>query len=167
MFSRSGVRLLVLGGLLAAAAAGAACSSKGAQYPEDSARYKKIDAAVESLRTAYARKDLGAMNALMLPGEPQDRLEQDIKKDFDTFEQIDLDFALDRIVIEGDDISVFLHWQGQWKRKPDSPGLRERGHGVLRWVGKQSILLQSIEGDLPFGMATRILESPTGAERRG
>ena len=35
------------------------------------------------------------------------------------------------------------------------PGLRQRGHARLQWVGTQSILLRGVQGDLPFGMKTR------------
>lgn len=139
---------------------GVACSSKGPQYPEDHARYKRIDQAVETLREAYVKKDLSRINALMLPGDQPERMEQDIKKDFQAFEEINLGFAIDRIVIEGDTIDVFLHWGGEWKKTAADTGTRERGHGMLRWVGVQSILLQGGEGDLPFGMASRRTEPP-------
>jgi hypothetical protein len=131
------------------------CSSKGPQYPEEHARYRRIDAAVESLRQAYVQKDYSAIEALVLPVDSLERMEADIKKDFEQFHDITLDFTIDRINIDGDLIDVFVHWQGQWKRTAADTGVRDRGHGMLRWVGMQSILLNGIEGDLPFGMATR------------
>jgi hypothetical protein len=131
------------------------CASKGPQYPEEHARYLRIDAAVESLRKAYADKDLSALTGLMLPIDSLERMELEIKRDFEEFQEIALDFAIDRIVIDGEQIDVFVHWQGQWKRIPGEAGVRDRGHGMLRWVGVQSILLKGIEGDLPFGMAMR------------
>jgi hypothetical protein len=153
----------IIGCLLGVSLAVAACSSKGPEYPEDHARYKRIDQAVQSLREAYSKKDLSAVTGLLLPGDTNDRVEQDIRKDFQSFEEITVDFAVDRIVIEGETIDVFLHWQGHWKRNRDEMGIRERGHGVLRWVGVQSILLQGVEGDLPFGMGAR---QDLGGERR-
>lgn len=131
------------------------CASKGPRYPEDFARYKRIDAAVEALRKAYVQRDLASIQALMLPLEALARVEREIGKDFQNFEEIALDFSIERISIEGETIEVFIHWQGQWKRTPADTGVRERGHGMLRWVGVQSILLKGVEGDLPFGMATR------------
>jgi len=131
------------------------CSSKEFRYPLDHARYRRIDAAVDSLRKAYVEKDLSGIQSLMLPSDPLDRLEREISNDFQNFQEISLDFSIERIVIEGDTIDVFLHWQGQWKRTAADAGMRERGHGKLRWVGVQSILLNSVEGDLPFGMAAR------------
>lgn len=136
----------------------AGCSAKGPRYPEDFARYKRIDAAVESLRKAYTSKDILGIHALMLPLEPLERMEAEITRDFQHFEEISLDFSIDRIVIDGETIEVFIHWQGQWRRTSADTGFRERGHGVLRWVGVQSILLSNMDGDLPFGMATRHTE---------
>ncbi|MGH7231093.1 MAG: hypothetical protein ACREJU_07010 [Nitrospiraceae bacterium] len=131
------------------------CSSKGPQYPEDHARYRRIDAAMEELRQAYVRKDLSALQSVMLPVDSLERMQLDIKRDFDEFQEIVLDFAIDRIVIEGETIDVYVHWQGQWTRASADTVVRDRGHGMLRWVGVQSILLNGIDGDLPFGMATR------------
>ncbi|MER3423883.1 MAG: hypothetical protein C4293_12265 [Nitrospiraceae bacterium] len=140
------------------------CASKGPQYPEEHARYRRIDEAVELLRKAYVKKNLSDIEAMMLPGDTLDRLQQEIQKDFQRFEEISLDFSIERIVIEGDTIDVFLHWQGQWKRNPAETGIRERGHGMLRWVGVQSILLSGVEGDLPFGMASRHTITPPSGE---
>ncbi|WP_447979173.1 hypothetical protein [Candidatus Nitrospira bockiana] len=144
-----------LGSLLALLLIVSACSSKGPQYPEDHARYVRLDEAVEALRQAYVRKDLSAVEALVLPSNATDRLVSDIRKDFDQFQEMALDFAIERVVIDGDQIDVFLHWQGQWKAAPSEARFRERGHGVLRWTGMQSILLAGVGGDVPFGMATR------------
>jgi hypothetical protein len=135
-----------------------ACSSKGPRYPADHARFLRIDAAVESLRRAYSEKRLTDIQAIMLPLEPLERLLNDIGKDFQSFQDISLDFSIDRMVIEGDTIDVYVHWHGQWKRNGSESEIRERGHGMLRWVGIQSILLSSVEGDLPFGMALRHTE---------
>jgi hypothetical protein len=142
-------------GLLCVLDVALGCSSKGPQYPEDHARFRRIDAAVESLRQAYVERNLSKIEALLLPVDSLEPVTAEVRKDFEQFQEINLDFAIDRIVIEGDLIDVFVHWQGQWKRTPTDSGVRDRGHGLLRWIGVHSILLQSTEGDLPFGMATR------------
>lgn len=141
--------------LASAAEFSAGCGSKAPQYPEEHARYVRLDQSVESLRGAYVRKDLSAMEALMLPSESVDRLIMDIKKDFEQYADISLDFSIERVIIEGDQIDVFLHWQGQWKKSASESGMRDRGHGLLRWSGTQSPLLNGVSGDLPFGMAVR------------
>jgi hypothetical protein len=143
----------------------AACSSKESRYPADHARFLKIDEAAETLRAAYVRKDMAAIQAIMLPLDQLERLQKDISKDFEGFQEILLDFAIDRIVIEGDTIDVFIHWQGQWKRAAGEAPIRERGHGMLRWVGMQSILLSKVDGDLPFGMSLRHTEVEPRAPR--
>lgn len=132
-----------------------ACSSKGPQYPEDHERFRRIDMAVESLRKAYVNKDASALESLMLPLDALERMQRDARRDFEGFQEIALDWTIERIVIDGDNIDVFVHWQGQWKRDPGDLGIRQRGHGRLQWVGVQSILLKGVEGDLPFGMAVR------------
>lgn len=144
--------LFLLGSI---SAMGVGCSGKTIQYPEDHERYLRIDRAVESLRQAYVKKDPLDLASLMLPLDQLDRLREEAQGDFETFRVIALDFAVERIMIEGDDIDVFVHWQGLWKKDPDDPGLRQRGHTRLQWVGTQSILLRGVQGDSPFGMKAR------------
>jgi hypothetical protein len=131
------------------------CSGKTLQYKDDHDRILRIDQAVESLRRSYVEKDRSALEALLLPSGNLDQMQRDIDNDFETFRDIQLEFSVERILIEGDNIDVFVHWQGQWKRTPTEAGTRQRGHGRLAWVGTQSILLREVQGDLPFGMGTR------------
>ncbi|MGH7216445.1 MAG: hypothetical protein ACREIG_04335 [Nitrospiraceae bacterium] len=134
---------------------GVGCGGKKVQYPEDHERYLRIDQAVESLRLAYVKKDASDLASLMMPTDQLERLQEEARGDFETFSAITLDFAIERIMVEGDDIDVFVHWQGLWKKDADDPGLRQRGHTRLQWVGTQSILLRGVQGDAPFGMKAR------------
>ncbi len=134
---------------------GIGCSSKTIQYPEDHERYLRIDQAVELLRHSYERKNASKMADVMLPTEQIDRLQREVDNDFESFYSISLEFAVERIMIEGDDIDVYVHWQGVWKRDADDPGFRQRGHSRLQWVGTKSILLRGIQGDAPFGAKAR------------
>jgi hypothetical protein len=144
--------LLLLGSI---SLIGVGCSGKTIQYPEDHERYLRIDRAVESLRQAYVRKDLSDLASLMMPIDQLERLREEAQSDFETFSAITLDFVVERIMIEGDDIDVFVHWQGLWKKGADDPGLRQRGHMKLQWVGTRAILLRGVQGDAPFGMKAR------------
>lgn len=132
-----------------------ACSSKTVQYPEDHERFRRIDQAVEGLREAYQQKDRSRFESLMLPVDQLEELQRESEADFGAFHSISLDFKTERIMIEGDDIDVYVHWQGVWKTHPDDAGLRQRGHARLQWIGTHSILLRGVQGDLPFGMKTR------------
>ncbi len=149
------LRNIVILALIVGQLAFVACARKEYQYPEDHQRYQKIDRAVEDLRTAYAAKDLGKLESMFLPMDTLDRMTAEIKRDFQTYQEIALEWGIDRVMIQGDSIEVFLHWQGHWKKTAADTGLRERGHGMLRWVGVHSILLSSTEGDLPFGISSR------------
>lgn len=144
-----------LRGLLGLLLICAACSSKTVQYPEDHERFRRIDQAVEALRIAYQDKRRSALEALMLPMDQLEQLQRDADADFDAFHSISLEFKIERILIEGDDVDVYVHWQGVWKKDPDDAGIRQRGHARLQWVGTHSILLRGVQGDLPFGMKTR------------
>lgn len=132
-----------------------ACSPKTIQYQEDHDRIVRIDAAVEGLRRSYVERDKSAFDKLVLESGQLDRLQRDVQNDFETFREIALEFAIERIMIDGETIDVFVHWQGQWKRDATDTGIRQRGHARLQWVGVQSILLRDVEGDLPFGMYGR------------
>jgi hypothetical protein len=134
---------------------GVGCSGKTIQYPEDHERYLRIDQAVESLRQAYVKKHPSELASLMMPIDQLERLREEAQGDFETFSAITLDFAVERIMIEGDDIDVFVHWHGLWKKDADDSGLRQRGHTRLQWVGTQSILLRGVQGDSPFGIKAR------------
>ncbi|WHZ24427.1 MAG: hypothetical protein OJF47_003539 [Nitrospira sp.] len=131
------------------------CAGKTVQYKEDHDRILRIDQAVESLRKAYVDHDRNGVESLFLPSGNLDQVQREIHSDFDTFHEIQLEFAIERILIEGENIDVFVHWQGQWKRNSGEAGQRQRGHARLAWVGTQSILLREAQGDLPFGMGAR------------
>jgi len=133
----------------------AGCGGKTVQYPEDHERYLRIDKAVESLRKAYVGKDASGLAALMVPVDATDRLQQDAQSDFETFQDIVMDFRVERIMIDSDDIDVYVHWSGLWKKDPDDPGMRHRGHSRLQWVGRASVLLVNMQGDVPFGAKGR------------
>ena len=132
-----------------------ACSSKMVQYPEDHERFTHIDRAVEALREAYQHRDRSAFQDVMLPAESLEQIQAEAAQDFELFQSIQLDFKTERIMIDGENIDVYVHWQGVWKKNPDDAGIRQRGHARLQWVGKQSILLRGVQGDLPFGMKVR------------
>jgi hypothetical protein len=134
---------------------GVGCGGKTIQYPEDHERYIRIDRAVESLRQAYVKKNSSDLASLMMPIDQLERLREEAQSDFETFSAITLDFAIERIMIDRDNVDVFVHWQGLWKKDADDPGLRQRGHTKLQWVGTQSILLRGVQGDAPFGMKAR------------
>lgn len=139
----------------------AACSGKGPQYPEDHLRFTRIDGAIEGLRRAYVERNLSRFREYVLPSDKIDRLERDVEADIQTFKEIALDITVERILIEQEAIEVSVHWQGQWKRNPDETGVRERGHGRLQFVGTQTILLESADGNLPFGMSGRSTPAPS------
>jgi hypothetical protein len=135
--------------------AGSGCSKKGPKYPEDHARFQRVVQAIKTLETAYINEDTSAFHELLLPLENLNRLEDQVQQDFAAFSNIHLDLTIDRIIIDGDRISAFVSWQGDWQRTPEEAFTRSRGHGVLLWSGTHVILLRGTEGDLPFGMANR------------
>lgn len=124
-------------------------------YPEDHLRFTRIYDAVESLRNAYVNKDLTGIGNLLLSSDQLEQLLVDAEADFRTYDSIALELAIERILIDGENSDMYVHWQGQWKPQGTDVPIRERGHGRLQWVGNQSILLRAVDGDLPFGMGTR------------
>ena len=141
--------------LVLASLAGTGCSKKVPKYPEDHARYQRVVQAIKTLETAYVNKDIPAFHELLLPLENLNLLEADVQQDFTAFSSIHLTLSIDRILIDGDRISAFISWQGDWQRTPEGAFAQARGHGVLLWSGNQVILLRGTEGDLPFGMTQR------------
>ena len=132
-----------------------ACSSKAPQYPADHDRIRSIDQAVDALRHAYQAKNRSEFRSWMQPNDQLDALQQQVDEDFDTYSTISLEFKIERVMIEGDDIDVYLHWQGVWKSQADDAGMRQRGHARLQWTGAHSVKLQGMQGDLPFGVKAK------------
>lgn len=147
--------LMVWGLLLSSLLFVSGCNSKLPQYPEDHARFERIVAAIEALQDSYAEKDPEALRELMLPLDGLERLQSKMQNDFSTYEKIELNFTIERMAIKGGRATVNVRWEGQWKLQPQDTGITGQGHGVLIWSGRQVILLADIDGDLPFGMATR------------
>ncbi len=141
------------------------CPSKTIRYPAEHERLLRIDQAVESLRSAYQRKNQSEFHALLLPMEQLDELKRQVEMDFTAFSAISLEFKIERVVLEKDDINVLLHWQGTWKRDATDMGVRQRGLARLQWVGTHSILLRGAQGDVPFGMKTKqLLAEPPASQ---
>lgn len=151
---------VLVAGLLGVSALASGCSSKEIRYPEDHARFQKIDKVVEELRVAYTQRDLSEIKDLMLPREALEKATNDIQQDFQTYEEIALEWTIDRVVIEGESIEVVVSWAGQWRKNPADTGTRERGQGILILAGEKTVLLNGLEGDLPFGMALRRAGEP-------
>jgi hypothetical protein len=107
------------------------------------------------LETAYVNKDISTFHELLLPLENLNLLESNVRQDVIAFSSIHLNLTIDRILIDGDRISAFISWQGDWQRTSEGAFSQARGHGVLLWSGNQVILLRGTEGDLPFGMTYR------------
>ena len=129
---------------------------KSFQFPEDHARFERIVNAIETLRQAYEEKNFGELRELMLPLDVLQRLQVEIEKDFSAYAKINLEFTIERMAIKGGRAIVNVRWEGEWKKQTEElVGLAGQGHGVLIWSGKQVILLADVDGDLPFGMATR------------
>lgn len=133
----------------------AGCPSKTIQYPEEHARLLNLDQALESLRRAYEEKDRSGFHSQLVSSDQMEELQRQVEMDFETFHAIALDFKIERVMIEKDDLDVFINWQGTWKKDADDPGVRHRGHARLQWAGSPSIRLRAVEGDLPFGMKTK------------
>ena len=155
MLVHSRLDLVLVGALGILLSVGLGCGSKKVQYPEDHQRYLRIDQAVESLRQAYVKKEASGIKALMVPKEPLEWVVREAESDFESFQEIAMEFRIERIMIEADDIDVYVHWQGLWKKDPDDPGFRQRGHSRFQWVGTNDILLRGIQGDVPFGAKAR------------
>ena len=167
MFARdcSWIRSIVTLGLVGLAGFGAAaCSKPNAINPVDAERVRKIDSTVEQIRKAYTGKDPGVFQGLFMPLESLRKMEADIRRDFAVYDQISLDFTIDRVMVEGPDVAVYFHWQGQWQARDEDQPLRERGHAVFRMVGHQNLTLSAVDGDAPFGMSARRIqvERPRG-----
>ena len=139
--------------------AAVACSKASHINPDDAARVRKIDTTVERIRQAYTGKDASVLHSLFMPLDSLRTLEEEIQRDLAVYDRITLDFTIDRVMVDGADAAVYFHWLGQWQRAGDEQPLRERGHAILRLVGHQTLTVSGVDGDPPFGMAGRRIQS--------
>jgi len=130
-------------------------STPHTQSEDDSARLRRLDATIETLRTSYENKDIGPLNTLFTPLEESVRLRDAIQQDFEVYDSISLTFSIDRILIAQHDYAIHLHWEGVWHTPEQDLPLRERGLSVFKFIGDQEITLHAIDGDNPFGMGGR------------
>lgn len=153
--------------LLLAILIGGCTPSKTIRYPQDHERLRRLDQAVESLREAYQHENRSGFKALLAPSDHMDEVQRQAELDFEAFQTIVLEFTVERVMIQGETIDVFVHWQGLWKHDAEDPGIKQRGHARLQWVGTQSILLRAAQGDLPFGMQAKQQLSEPSASPQG
>ena len=122
------------------------------QNEENSARLRRLDTTVETLRSSYEAKDIHAFISLFTPLQESAKLLDTIQNDLQHYETISLTFSIDRIVIAQHNYAVHLHWEGSWQTPEQALPRIERGLSVFKFTGDQQITLQSIEGDNPFGI---------------
>lgn len=134
-----------------------ACQSDGPEYTEDHTHFVRIVEAVKALQAAYETKDLKAFQALLSTSADLDQLTRDMEKDFSTYATISLTLTIERISTQENQnqAMVNVRWEGMWQRESDSTPIRGRGHGMLVWSGRAVVLLERVEGNLPFGRANR------------
>ncbi len=149
-------RVLVMVALIAPAIFGLGCGKKEPKYPEDHARFSRVVQAIHTLERAYLSQDATTIHELLLPLDILAVFEGNIRKDFEKFSAVDLDMIIDRITIEGDQISSFISWKGEWQQTIGAAPKQAQGRGVLHWSGRQVILLRGYGGDLPFGVSKRL-----------
>ncbi len=142
--------------LLVVVATGCQFFSKEQKVSADHARFERIVNAVESLRSAYEKRNFEAIRKLMLPLQGFQEIEGQIQRDFDTYPTISLNVTIERIHIRRERFRVNVRWEGTWQRSPQETPVTDRGHGVWIWSGDtKDILLAGMEGAMPFGKADR------------
>lgn len=134
---------------------GLGCQSDKQKYPEDHARYERIINAVEALRSAYEEHNTEAFGKLLLTTEGLQRLQSDVQKDFSAYSSISLTMTIERIYVRGERATVNIRWEGKWHPSSEEKPVTDQGHGVLIWNGIQTVLLEDVKGNVPFGMAAR------------
>ena len=152
---RSPLSLLSLALLLVVVLSGCQFFSSDKKVSKDHERFERIVQAVEALRSAYEQQKFDAIQKLMLPLQGFQELEDQIRRDFDTYATISLQVTIERMYIKGERIKVNVRWEGAWQRSPEEASVTDRGHGVWVWKGTKDILLAGVEGAMPFGKADR------------
>jgi len=146
------VFVVFLGGLLSISG----CEHAPVKPTEDSKRLQQIDAFVENLRVTYEGKNVQAFSPLY-PSTRQEDLRA-IVSFLTSVTSLRLDFMIDQMVLQDDDVQVALHWELRWKSEK-SDLVKQRGNALFHLAGKPDLYLQTIDGDNPFTAPPRFLAS--------
>ena len=146
------VFVVFIGGLLTISG----CEHAPVKPTEDSKRLQQIDAFVENLRVTYEGKNVQAFSPLYPNTHPEDL--RAIVSFLTSVNSLHLDFMIDQIVLQDDDVQVALHWELHWKSEKTDL-VKQRGNTLFHLAGKSDLHLQTIDGDNPFTAPLRLLAS--------
>jgi len=132
------------------------CEHAPVKPTEDSKRLQQIDAFVENLRVTYEGKNVQAFSPLY-PSTRQEDLRA-IVSFLTSVISLRVDFMIDQIVLQDDDVQVALHWELHWKSEKTDL-VKQRGNALFHLTGKSDLHLQTIDGDNPFTAPLRFLAS--------
>jgi len=128
----------------------AACAG-GPQLSEDARLVRRVEGVVVSLARAYERKDAHALFDGVAPTLPgRESLRAAAEDAFARFDRIELALSIERVHLEGSAATVFVHWDGRWRRTGREPLARQ---GTARFVvaaGDDAQLIDVV-GENPFG----------------
>jgi len=147
------VFVVLIGGLLWISG----CEHAPVKPTEDSKRLQQIDAFVENLRVTYESRNGQAFSTQYLDTRPDDL--RAIVSFLSSVNSLRLDFMIDQIVLQDDNVQVALHWEIRWK-----PGkadwIKQRGNALFHLAGKSDLHLQTIDGENPFTAPIHFPASP-------
>ena len=126
-----------------------ACSSTP-KLSDEGRSVRGVVGLVTDLEHAYEQRDESALMAGMAKEFPdRETLQRTVQSVFDRFDRIDLTITVERIHLEGETATVYLHWDAQWRAQGSAPIARQ---GTARFeVGTDGRpMLTAVLGDNPF-----------------
>lgn len=129
-----------------------ACSS-APKLSDDGRLVREVNALVAELGRAYEQRDATALMAGVATQFPErDALQQAAEAAFGRFDRIELALTVERVHLEGEIATVFLHWDAQWRTSATAPIVRQ---GTARFVvdTEHRPALVAVVGDNPFSPA--------------
>ncbi|HUK57334.1 MAG TPA: hypothetical protein VLY20_11825 [Nitrospiria bacterium] len=133
------------------------CEHAPVKPTDDAKRLLQIDAFVENLRVTYESKNVRAFSSLY-PAAHEDDLRA-IASFLTSASALRLEFMIDRIVLQDNDIQVSFHWELHWTPEKTGP-VKLRGNALFHLTGKSDLRLQTIDGDDPFTAPATVPASP-------
>lgn len=125
-----------------------ACTQPEVKPTEDNKRIERMDSFMDGLRHLVRTNDIERLTTLY-PQDQQHEIEN-LPVAMRSIQQPQLDFFIDRMVIDQDAGEVALHWEFHWKRLPDLRPVTRRGNAIFHIGGTEELFLKSVEGDNPF-----------------
>lgn len=124
------------------------CAEPTIKPSDDLKRIQEIDRFIITLEEFVRGREVSSIKGSFAPeaGRTLDGLDRAYK----SIKKPGLDLVIDRIMIDGEEVRVAVHWEFRWTNSSNGNTAIVRGNATLELEGSDPLRIRSIKGDDPF-----------------